>query len=227
MNLPAPGSVAARIAHIPMPPSIARLPLHPEMRMPLPWFCQQEPPDFRIIRPGAIEDAHRKGLCWITGEPRYPKRMAFVVGPMCVLSGTNPELPSRPDAAQYAARACPFLANPRMRRNKAGIPEDASAPGHSIERNPGCCAVLITDRYKPFSDGRGGVLFEMGPPLAVSWWAEGRPATAAEVRHSIDTGLPILRGMADQDPRRAEAHADLDRAIAAVERWLPQETAAA
>lgn len=220
--LPAEARYAASIANIPMPPDIARLPIHPKLRMPLPWFCQQDPPDFRIIRPGAMVEAHRGKLCWITGLPRFEKRMAFVVGPMCVISGTSAELPSRIEPARYAAHACPFLANPKMKRNGANMPEDTiPGAGIMIERNPGVVAILVTDSYEPFAPrgGQEGVLIAMGEPLWVEWYAEGRPATREEVDRSIETGLPALRELAARDGEAGMAA--LEERLQVTERWLP------
>lgn len=222
---PPAGRYAAAIAHIPMPPDIARLAIHPQLRMPLPWFCQQEPPDFRLIRPGAFATAHRQKRCWITGEPRFEKRLAFVTGPMCVVTGTTAEPPARLEPARYAAKACPFLANPRMRRNQAELPEDIQNPaGRFIQRNPGVAAVLITDSYQLFQapgDKAGQYLISMGPPLAVEWYAHGRAATRAEVLASIQSGLPILEEMADLDGH--EGRLALTYRVAETARWLPPE----
>ncbi len=45
----------------------------------------------------------------------------------------------------------------------------------------------------------------MGEPEAVTWWAEKRPATRAEVLHSIDTGMPFLQREADKEGGGAPA----------------------
>lgn len=209
---------AARIDGIPMPSRIRALPVHPEFRLPLPWFCQQNPADFRVVRPGAFNRAHTQARCWVCGGPRYPKRLAFVTGPMCVVTGTSSELPSHPECARFAAQACPFLANPRMRRNEKDLPE-GSMPGTAILRNPGVAAIVTTDRYDLFGDGQGGVLVAMGPPLQVDWFREGRPATRAEVQESIATGLPLLVPEAAKDGPAGVAA--LNERIVATVRWLP------
>jgi hypothetical protein len=210
---------AARLSGIQMPSRIAKLPRH--MGAPLPWFCLQHPtPDFRVVRPGVFQAAIKRRLCWICGEPNYPKRQCFVAGPMCVITGTVPEPPSHPECARFAAQACPFLANPKMRRNEQGLPDDLQQPaGEMIRRNPGVAAIVITNGYTLFGDGRGGTLVSMGPPLAVEWWAHGRPATRAEVEHSIATGLPLLEEQARLDGE--EGMAALRAQHAAMLRWLP------
>lgn len=218
---------AARLSGIPMPSRIRALPVHPEMRLPIPWFCVQDPPDFRVVRGEALAQAHRRGLCWICGGKTYPKRQAFVVGPMCVVTGTSSEPPSHPECARFAAQACPFLANPRMRRNEQGlrgadgklVDGYQESAGESISRNPGVAAILITDHYQTFGDGRGGVLVQMGRPLAVEWWREGRPATRDEIAHSIETGIPHLERMAVEES--PEAVAALAQQRSAAEQWMP------
>jgi hypothetical protein len=212
---------SARLAGITIPTRIRGLLVHPELRLPIPWFCQQDPPDFRVVRPNGFAIAHHHKLCWICGEKRYEKRMCFVVGPMCVVTGTSSELPSHTECARFAAQACPFLANPRMRRNEKNLPTDAKAPpGQMIARNPGVTAILSTDRYEIFGDGRGGTLIEMGPPRSVLWFREGREATRAEVEHSIATGMPTLEQMAALDGD--EGTAALAARRLAVNRWLPK-----
>lgn len=209
---------AARIDGIPMPSRIRALPVHPEFRLPLPWFCQQNPADFRVVRPGAFNRAHTQQRCWICGGPRYPKRLAFVVGPMCVVTGTSSEPPSHPECARFAAQACPFLANPRMRRNEKDLPA-GEMPGVAIMRNPGVAAIVTTDRYDLFGDGRGGVLVAMGPPRQVDWFREGRAASRAEVQESIATGLPALLPEAAKDG--PEGMTALNDRLLATDRWLP------
>jgi hypothetical protein len=56
--------------------------------------------------------------------------------------------------------------------------------------------VWITERYRTFVSG--GVLFEIGEPMALEWYARGRRATRDEIMHSIETGLPALREMAER-----------------------------
>ena len=55
-----PTAYAARIAAITMPSRIRALPVHPDLRLPIPWFCQQNPPDFRVIRGAGFAVAHRQ-----------------------------------------------------------------------------------------------------------------------------------------------------------------------
>lgn len=186
-----------------MPPRIARLE-RDERGYPIPWFAYRDPetdkPDFRILQPGKLGHAHNKGLCMVCGQPRG-RMMAFPLGPMCVISGTNSEPPSHRDCVEYAMRVCPFLARPNMRRQTVGLPEDHWTPGMAIARNPGAVAVWITRSYGVFRSsstvpGTEGVLFQVGPPEEVLWYCQGRPATGDEVWASVRSGLPALAAAA-------------------------------
>lgn len=188
-------------AEIPMPPQIARLP-RDHVGHPVPWFVAwiDGKPDFRVIAPGKVQDAIRYELCWVCGQHRG-RNQAFVIGPMCAVNRTTAEPGGHRDCAIYAARACPFLATPNMRRRETGIPEEAAAPaGQMIRRNPGVALVWVTRDWalwRPEPDG--GLLYDLGDPTEVLWYAHGRAAGRAEVWESIESGLPILRQIAEDE----------------------------
>lgn len=195
-----------------MPVSIARLPRN-KANYPVPWFVWYDPasgePDFRILKPQAIETAFVQHLCWICGDPLVGTQ-AFVVGPMCIINRVSAEPPSHLLCARWAAVACPFLARPNMTRREIDGVDTSLVPGIMIERNPGVTAVWLTrqGRWQPFR-ASNGVLIDIGEPLSVEWFAQGRAATRDEIMHSIDTGYPLLMEMAEQDG--PEAVADLER----------------
>lgn len=203
---------------IPLPNRMRMLPVDKHGR-PIPWFVHINDdgvPDFRVIRSHGIEDAYRFGYCWVCGEPRG-KFAAFVLGPMCAINRTTSEPPCHRDCAEYAARACPFLATPAMTRRTRDMP-DAPAPGImggtagiALDRNPGVALVWITRDWSPFR-APGGVLFRLGEPTHTAFYAHGRNATVEEIRESIRTGLPFLRAAADVDGERGHQH--LDRQLA-------------
>lgn len=208
---------------VPMPERIARLPRDPRRRFPVPWFVawlgDPPMPDFRVIRPNGIALAVNGKRCWVCGG-QLGRFKAYVVGPMCAVNRTSAEPPSHRDCAVYSARTCPFLTRPHARRRDAGKPEDAVKPaGIMIERNPGVALIWITTKllYKP--DMRGGVLFDLGHPEEVLWFCHGRSAQRDEVEHSIDTGLPILREMAEDEGPRAVA--ELERLTTQARELLP------
>lgn len=192
---------------------------------PVPWFVAYIDgiPDFRVVGPGKIAEAHNRNLCWVCGQPRGVFG-AFVVGPMCAVNRTSSEPPSHLECARFSARACPFLTQPRMRRNEKDMPAEASAPaGEMITRNPGVALIWVTKSYRPFR-AQGGHLFRMGDPTSVEWLAQGRSATREEVLASIDSGLPQLAVLAAQDGPRALD--ELQRRVDAVAPLVPAERAA-
>jgi hypothetical protein len=123
---------------------------------------------------------------------------------MCAINRTISEPPSHRACAIYAALACPFLSNPRMRRNEVTLPaERRDAAGCPLKRNPGAVAVWMTRGYKPFKTADGGVLFTFDDPEEVLWFAEGRAATRDEVWDSIASGLPVLEAEAMREGAQA------------------------
>jgi hypothetical protein len=210
-----------------MPPRIAKLPRwqHMGMLLPVPYFVawvkDGEPclagdgePDFRIAAVLSWTKCVRHGLCWVCGE-KLGVYKAFPIGPICAVNRVTSEPPSHLECAEFSVRACPFLTRPRMRRNAKDLPPAARNPGgEMIERNLGVTCIWVTKSFKIFNDGKGNPLIEIGDPDSVSWFAEGRNATRAEIMASIDSGFPILMGMAQYDGARAIVELEQARAAA-------------
>ena len=193
---------------------------------PVPWFVWFDgdgKPDFRVVGPGKLESALRASRCWVCGYGfAGGEDRAWLIGPMCAVNLVTAEPPSHLDCATWSARNCPFLATPNMVRRDRHMPEGAENPaGIMIRRNPGASVVWVTSYkgWKAEREGRG-YLFRLGPARRALWFAEGREATRAEVLASIDSGLPILREMAEKDG--AEAVAELERSIAAALAYSPE-----
>jgi len=220
------------IRKIPLPDTLRDRPVS-RQGYPVPYFAGMVDGewDFRVVPSERYRDCIKSKVCWICGKSLGSK-LVFVVGPMCVVTRTSSEPPSHYSCGQYAALACPFLAQPRMRRNEVDLPEHHKPPaGVAIMRNPGVTALLITHGYRIFKDGQGGQLIEMGEPRTVEWYARRRRATREEVTESITSGLVELRKQCDMETDNAsqrEAHAELSRRIHAVEAlWLPPVAVAA
>lgn len=208
-----------------MPARIAKLPKD-ERGYPVPWFASwiDGKPDFRVVEPGKIVGAHKKGLCWICGEPLGVHRV-FVIGPMCVVNRVTSEPASHRDCAEFAAKACPFLTHPRRGRDDRDLPDGVTgSAGIMIERNPGVTALYETRKVEPFWAGNG-VLFRLGDPSRVDFWTEGRPASRAEVWASIESGYPRLFHEAKKDG--IEAIDELGRMMFAAMDLLPKAEAVA
>jgi hypothetical protein len=139
---------------------------------------------------------------------------------MCAVNRATSEPPCHLECARWSAVNCPFLSRPHMVRRLGEeeelIPNQAGMP---IMRNPGALCIWTTRTFEVFRSG-GGYLLEVGEPEAVEWWAEGKPATRAQVDHSITTGLPALEEPAQKQEGAMEA---LRKAQARLTPWLPQE----
>lgn len=197
-----------------IPGPMAALPRH--RGYPVPYFVTwlsedrsvalprgQGEPDFRVITPEVVEECWSLSRCWLCGRTLNSRYNSFVIGPMCAINRTSAEPPSHNDCADWSARACPFLSRPHAKRRPveevtSGKVEDVT-PGISLDRNPGVTLVWRTRNPTRFSDGKGGKLFDIGSPTRVDWYAEGRPATREEIMASVDSGMPVLQEMADEE----------------------------
>jgi hypothetical protein len=203
-----------------MPTKIARLEVD-KRGYPIPWFVDRAAPpkdggpDFRVMDGDRLKRAIREKRCWICGLPLQGEAV-FVIGPMCAVNRTNAEPPNHSGCAEWAVKACPFLAVPKRVRDERELPSSYTQAGTGIRRNPGVAGLWFGGGTKTFHPPGGGVLFELGEPNAVFWYCEGRRATRAEVVESVDTGLPLL--MAEAAKEGAEALFDLGRMT---ERFMP------
>ncbi|BBZ93139.1 hypothetical protein BRDID11004_59620 [Bradyrhizobium diazoefficiens] len=188
-----------RIRHLELPERMQRLPID-DRGFPVPYFVPwiDGKPEFRGFDGEKMVICVRHRRCWLCGEP-LGKFMVFVIGPMCAVNRVSAEPPSHRECALYAVQACPFLTQPKMRRNEKDMPEHLEPAGLMLRRNPGCTLMWTTLKYSIFKDGRGGALFNVGDPERVEFFAEGRAATREEVMASIDSGMPTLREMAERD----------------------------
>jgi hypothetical protein len=215
---------------LPPPPSMQFLPKDHRGYV-VPFFVAwiDGKPDFRILDPQKMRRCVHERLCWLCGGPLKERTVAYVIGPMCAINRTSAEPPSHVECGEYAAKVCPFLTMPKAQRREANVPGACLAPaGEMIRRNPGVALVWVTrDRLKPFAaprpDGKRGTLFDVGEPIKTLWFAEGRPATRAEVLASIESGLPLLLEVAKSD--REGALAELERRRVDAMQYLPAEAA--
>lgn len=178
----------------PLPPRMQKLPVD-ERGYPVPYFVAwlDGKPEFRMADPVKLRDALKFGKCWVCGE-KVGKHMAFVIGPMCAINKITTEPPSHVECALWSVRGCPFLSKPKMVRREDELTEACkdNVAGIMSERNPGVSIVWVTHRYSFIRDDRGKPLIQLGPPVDISAWREGRPATKEEIRESVESGFPRL-----------------------------------
>lgn len=204
-----------------MPERILKLPI--ERGYPVPWFvCKIDGHyDFRVIDASKFTPAVKQKLCWICGE-KLGTALAFSIGPMCAINRTISEPPSHRECAEFSIKACPFLTQQQVKRNEVNLPEGyQDSAGIGIKRQPGVICLWLTKSYQPFNAGNG-VLFRLGEPDQVFWFREGRTATRDEVLESINSGLPILREMAEKDG--SQAVLQLEKQIRTASELLPSES---
>lgn len=213
----------------PIPDRILRLPVDGR-GYPVPWFVQwiDGAPEFRAMDLSKWVNAVKSRLCWVCGD-QLGRYLSFVLGPMCGVNRTSSEPPCHLDCADWSARACPFLSRPHMvRREDDRINHQTlteHAPGFAIPRNPGVALVWTTLSYRIYRADAGGAgyLIEIGEPVHVRWYAEGRKATRAEVEASVLGGLPKLDAMCDRDRDPAEARRVLRQYHARLEALYPSD----
>lgn len=192
-----------RIKNIPVPEKMRALPID-ERGFPIPKFVPyiDGKPEFRGFDPNHMRACVLRKKCWLCGDP-LGVHLTFVIGPMCAINRISSEPPSHHNCAEYSAKACPFLSQPKMRRNEKDLPEDRSVAGIAIRRNPGVILLWTTRSYK-IRNTRTGALFVVGEPEQIEFFCEGRIATREEVLESVNSGLPSLIEVAKEDGPEAE-----------------------
>jgi hypothetical protein len=186
---------------ITMPHRIENLPRDPERGYPIPFFVAyiNGKADFRIADDEKRVRCVREKLCWICGE-RLGKYLSYVIGPMCAVNRVSAEPAMHRDCAEYSVAVCPFLLNPNQKRNPKKVDAElAEVPGVMITRNPGVMLLWVTRDYQLVRDSNGGVLFRLGDPIDLHWYTQGRAASREEVLESMESGMPLLKTIAEAD----------------------------
>ncbi len=168
---------------------------------PVPWFVSwvENEPEFRAMDRDKFRRAIKEKRCWVCGE-LLGINLAFVIGPMCAINKISSEPPSYRECALYSVKGCPFLTKPQMVRRENDLPEGVrdNIAGVGIMRNPGVAMVWVTKSYRVIKVSNG-YLLEVGDPIQVLCFAEGREATKKEIEESVRTGLPLLMEAAGAD----------------------------
>jgi len=186
----------------PLPERMRLLPLD-KRGYPVPWFVMwaNDEPNFQTADGEKVVRAIKESRCWICGGILGANKV-FVSGPMCGVSRVSGEPPSHFECAEYAVRACPFMVYPKLQRNEEKVLEGAYEVGNMIKRNPGVALLWYTRTYRVIPQ-RTGVLFAMGKPDKIAWFAHGRPATRREVEASVMEGFPELKSLAQTPEEEA------------------------
>jgi hypothetical protein len=193
---------------------IAKLP-HDKRGFPVPWFVawDGDTPLFPVMDPAKFTQAIRQDKCWVCGE-KLGKYKCFVIGPMCCINQITSEPPCHKDCAEFSAKYCPFLTQPKMRRvtthdGYLDVPV-AKPAGVMLAHNPGVTALWTATSYT-VNRAPGGYLIGLGPFAQLEFWTRGRLATRQEVGDALEKGLPLLRNAAKLDGPKGQA--ECERAI--------------
>lgn len=176
----------------PWPSRISALPVD-ERGYPIPYFVARVDgvPDFRIADAKKFMRCLTDNRCWICGD-RLGVYKAFILGPAGLLNRTTAEPPSHCDCAKFALQACPFLVEPKRRRNDNGKPDGVTNPGgEMLTHNPGVSLLWVTKKFDVHRV-ENGYIIEVGKPEEVGWYREGRIATRAEVEAAMEISIPLL-----------------------------------
>lgn len=187
--------------------------LRDDVGRPVPFFVAyiDDKPDFRVVDPVKLRACLMQARCWVCGKHldfapgSSGVQGTFVAGPMCLVNRTSAEPPSHHECGVWSAKACPFLFNPEKHRREAKLPEAHHVAGVMIPRNPQTFALINAIDWSPFR-APGGVLVHIDRVKTVEWMTEGREATADEVLRAMDTGLPTLYDLAEEDGSEALQH---------------------
>ncbi len=93
------------------------------------------------------------------------------------------------------------------------------AAGLPLNRNPGVVCLWTSRSIRPWHAPDGGILFTVGDPTDTAWYAEGRCALRAEVLASLETGLPTLQQVAQEEGTSAVMA--LNQQVARAMRYVP------
>lgn len=209
-----------------LPERMRHLPLD-HRGFPVPFFVDWlgGKPEFRAFDPRKMARCVNERLCWVCGF-KLGVHLGFVLGPMCAVNRVVSEPPSHRDCAIFAATACPFLTQPRMRRNEKSLPAEIGEPaGYHLKRNPGAVCVWMTRRYEVFrvDEGVEGVLFRVGEPHEVLWYVGGKPADGDQVRAAIVEGVEAAG--ATGIIKTAEDRAAIAAGQEYLRTWMPRPAA--
>lgn len=176
----------------PMPDRLKGLPRDPR-GYPVPAFVEwlDGVPLFEVMNPRHMLDAVKGGRCWICGM-KLGVHKVFVVGPMCCINRVSGEPPSHLECAEYAARVCPFLSRPHMKRPERDRGVATVVNADMSLANPGVTILWSTRSYTIETGDQGMPLFIMGEPGWVRWYAKGRLATVSEARLGFRAGVERL-----------------------------------
>lgn len=206
-----------------LPPVPERLRSRPvQSGYPVPWFAARIEGryDFRVADADLIAPAIKKRLCWICGQP-LGSYVSLPIGPISALNRVTAEPPSHKDCADWAAVACPFLAQAQDRR-AIGLPDIQPLPDYATPTQPPVTVVWTTKarNIELFKSPDGALLVSFGSPTSIGWFRQSRSASRAECLAAIDEGIAYLK---DLSSGSAAEIAGIERRRSRLASYLPHD----
>lgn len=201
------------------PPALAKRP-RTFNGYPIPWFAAKDAAgnlDIRVGSAAKMKIARTKDLCWVCGQP-WGDSPVFVIGPMGAVNRTTMEPACCEPCARFSVKYCPFLTQPRMRRNEHDLPAGSKFSESGLKRNPG--GVVLWPSYWDMFRAGGEMLVHLHEPYSPpEWFAKGQPLDRAGAQALIDDGAPAWMEIAEKEGPTAVAA--LQFYLQDVKRYLP------
>lgn len=163
----------ADLRNVPIPQLMSHLPIEPRSGLPLPFFAASpEKGGAAVATMNAVMACCHKKVCWICGKKLLPF-CCFISGPIGLSNQVATDGPCHPACAEYAVRACPYMAIPGFKATASDRFETHKSPG-ATEIKPECFAIAYVNKWRFQADERG-VVFFYHRPVRVAWFAAGEP----------------------------------------------------
>lgn len=125
--------------------------------------------DFKLIDNDKWFRCIQRKRCAICGG-KIGGLFAFVGGPLSTKNRTYTDAPMHKDCAEYALRACPFLAAPKF-----GYDKKLQGYSELDPTRPDRYGLGITSGYEVIRLGNSGVALKAAPFVSLTWWERGQP----------------------------------------------------
>lgn len=142
---------------------------------PIPFtvnYDKKGKPQFPVIDMEKWEQCTRFRLCGVTGS-FLGKGIAFVGGLKSLESRCYMDPAMIPEAAEYAAQVCPFIAAPKFGYRKH-TPEETEVIKMMSTDRPDTFAIGYTDGYQIHRYADGSMVLQANPFTRATYWRHGK-----------------------------------------------------
>lgn len=151
-------------------------------------------PDFKSMNEHRRKDCFKRNLCHLCGQRMNPAGPYYLIGgPMCVQHKRFIDGPMHKECAEYACKACPFLASPNGKYRAATPIADEQKDGtytftyDSVSNiRPARMALVECQQYRIERNTERNQYSDKGGPQAVNPFAVGQTVCIAIDILSVD-----------------------------------------